>query len=387
MNSYSFDSKHPYCIIGGGASGLAAAALLARAGKPALVLERNARVGKKLAATGNGRCNLGHTPLELSRYHGDVELAKKVFANWQGAEAFFAELGMVCRADGDGRLYPHSNSANTVLDALRQACADATIACDTAVNSVEPVDGGFVINGQIFAHTVIWAGGGDFSLLRQLGHSVIEPFPSLCPVITDKALTRSLKGLRVRAMCRAVAAEGSVLKQELGEVQFNEGSLSGICIMNLSRLVRDYGDNMHISLDLAPDFTEQKLTQLLSTSPLGAAGLFHSRVAQTLNSHSRAFGVPLPRLIKDWRFPVTGVALLSQAQVTAGGVPARELNADLSSRIHPNLYIIGEAVNVDGDCGGYNLEWCWASAAIAGFRIQDSGFRIQGVGMPPIAIL
>jgi predicted flavoprotein YhiN len=123
--------------------------------------------------------------------------------------------------------------------------------------------------------------------------------------------------------------------------------------MNLSRLVRDYGSSLTISLDIAPEFTLEQLRSF----PL--SGLFHSRIVSVLEKKPA-------EAIKDWRFPVTGVAPLSQAQIMSGGIPACELNHDLSSKIHPNLHIIGEAVNIDGDCGGYNLEWAWASAAAVG---------------------
>jgi len=348
-----------WCIIGGGASGLAAAALLSRKAAGAgvsrgiLVMEKNPRVGKKLLSTGNGRCNLGNISLDMSKYHGDVDLVREVFANWQGAQSFFADLGLICKADSAGRLYPYSNTANSVLDTLRFACTHAELLCDTECRSVKSCNGGFLINGSIFAEKLIWATGGEaprsgFHILEQLGHTIVEPFPALCPVITDKALTRSLKGLRIYADCRAVVGE-KVIKQECGEVQFNEGWLSGICIMNLSRLVRDYGNSLTISLDIAPEFTAEQL------QTIGLSGLFHRRIAEV-------FAKKPTQAIKDWRFPVTGVASWGQAQITAGGVPASQLNSDLSSKLCSGLYVIGEAVNVDGDCGGYNLEWAWASA-------------------------
>lgn len=362
--------KFDIAIIGGGASGLAAAALVSKSGKRVLVAERGARAGQKLLMTGNGRCNLSHSPLELGAYHGDAELARAVLAKWEGAERFFASLGLVCVTDGDGRVYPHSNAAASVLDALRLAAfPNAAFMPGTTCSDITPIDGGFLINGGIFAKKLIWAAGGgetsNFGPLGKIGHTIITPFPSLCPIITDKALTRPLKGLRVRAVCRAEAG-GKTLKSERGEVQFNDGSLSGICVMNLSRLVRDYGNRLTVSLDIAPDFTPGELREIINKRA-GCApedrftGLFRKRIGAAL-AQRRGDAVGL---IKDWRFPVTGTAPLGKAQVTAGGVPAAELNGDLSSKLHPNLFIIGEAVNVDGDCGGYNLAWAWASAAEA----------------------
>jgi hypothetical protein len=325
-------------IIGGGASGLAVGALLSKAGIKSAIIEKNPRVGKKLLSTGNGRCNLGNVNLFMDKYHGDVDSATRIFDNWRGAAAFFKSLGLICKADSQGRLYPYSNTAASVSDTLRFACTEAEFICDTECRELP---GG----------TVIWAcGNSDMSLLRQAGHTVIEPFPSLCPIITDPKLTRPLKGLRVHAKCTAIAG-GKVLKEEIGEVQFNDGSLSGICIMNLSRLVRDYGNSLTVSLDIAPDFTAEQLREI----PL--SGLFHSRIVQVI-------GKKPAETVKAWNFPVTGVAPQSKSQVMSGGIPADELNDDLSSKKRAGLYVIGEAVNIDGDCGGFNLEWCWASASV-----------------------
>jgi predicted Rossmann fold flavoprotein len=349
-------------IIGGGASGLAAGALLSSAGKKSIIIERETRVGKKLLATGNGRCNLGNKNLEMHRYHGNVGLAHKIFADWQGAENFFKDFGLICHADGD-LLYPYSNFANSVLDALRFACTGVEFLCDTPCYDIKRVNSGFLINNSIHAEKVIWSCGNsvdsvnstNVSILGELGHTIKKPFPSLCPIVTAQELTRPLKGLRVRALCKAMV-KGEVLKTEEGTVQFKEDSLSGICIMNLSRLVKNHGNKLTISLDIAPEFSLEQLRSI----PLTA--LFHSRIVSALENQ------PI-KTIKDWRFPVTGVYTNAiggtPVQVVAGGVPGGELNADLSSKACPGLYVVGEAVNVDGDCGGYNLEWAWASANTA----------------------
>jgi hypothetical protein len=193
------------------------------------------------------------------------------------------------------------------------------------------------------------------SPLERLGISTEPFFPALCPVVTRKSLTRSLKGLRVRAVASAVY-EDKVIKSEYGEVQFNDGTLSGICIMNLSRLVKDYGNSLTVSLDIAPEFTVDELRSV------ALSGLFHYKIVNVLKDKPH-------ETIKDWRFPTVGVygqsghsVGSSPPQIMAGGVKASELNDDLSTKKYPNLYVVGEAVNVDADCGGYNLEWSWASA-------------------------
>ncbi|MCL2633063.1 MAG: NAD(P)/FAD-dependent oxidoreductase [Oscillospiraceae bacterium] len=314
-------------IIGGGAAGLACAAVLSKAGIKNTIIERNPRVGKKLLMTGNGRCNLGHTPLEMSRYHGDVALAEEVFRDWKGSEAFFNDLGLICRTDNSGRIYPYSNTANSVLDTLRHACTHTEFLLNTECT-------------EIPKGTVILATGSRQLTIDNVQLTITKP--SLCPIITDPNLTRPLKGIRVIADCHAIR-NGKIIKSEYGEVQFNENSLSGICIMNLSRHEPDT-----ISLDLTPEFSIEQLRSI------SLSGLFHSRITQALEKQ------PL-ETIKSWCFPVKGY-VAEKAQITAGGVPAKELNPDLSLKARPNIYVIGEAVNVDGDCGGYNLEWAWASA-------------------------
>jgi hypothetical protein len=325
-------------IIGGGACGLAVGALLSKMGKKSTIIERNPRVGKKLLSTGNGRCNLGNTNLNLTKYHGDVDLAKEVFKNWKGAQHFFKDLGLICRADNEGRLYPYSNTASSVLDTLRFACTEVEFRCDTQVCELPEA---YI--------TVIATGNAKIPFLK---HKTVEPFPALCPIITEKT---GLKGMRVRAVASAVV-NGKVIKSEEGEVQFSENSLSGICIMNLSRLVKDYGNALTISLDIAPEFTVEELQDVPLT------GLFHRRIAEKVKNIETA---------KCWNFPVTRVAENKQSQIMAGGVPMSELNFDLSFKKNPSLYVTGEAVNIDGDCGGYNLEWCWACAEVVVKSIID----------------
>jgi hypothetical protein len=322
-------------IIGGGASGLAVGALLSKSGIKSTIIEKNPRVGKKLLSTGNGRCNLGNSNLDMGKYHGDVDFARRVFEDWQGAEAFFRDFGLICREDSEGRLYPYSNTANSVSDTLRHACTHVDFRLESECQKLPE-------------GIVVIATGNQLSIINDY-FSIVKPFPALCPIMTAKT---GLKGLRVRALVSAIAG-GKILKSELGEVQFNENSLSGICIMNLSRLVKDYGNNLSISLDIVPEFTLEQLRDIPKT------GLFHRRIAETVKNP------------KDWRFPVTGAADLKQAQIMAGGVCASELNPDCSSKKRRGLYVIGEAVNVDADCGGYNLEWAWASANTAAKSIID----------------
>ena len=212
------------------------------------------------------------------------------------------------------------------------------------------------------------------------------PLPALCPVPTDPGQVRALKGLRVRANAAAVIG-GKPLQTESGEVQFTENALSGICIFNLSRLAAVHGSSMEIALDLLPDASADETAALLHElmrlrSALPASdlltGLLPKRVAEAVLRHcgircnepaDRIGGAAAGKLagvLHDWRFPVTGHAAFSQAQVTAGGIAGECVTDTLESKQHRGLFFCGELLDLDGDCGGYNLMWSWASGRTAG---------------------
>lgn len=411
-------------VLGGGAAGLTAAIHAARILKSnnknatVVIIEKNPRVGKKLLSTGNGRCNLAHEPLEAEHYYGERALVRKVLAKSGGYKNFFSSLGLYCATDSEGRVYPHSKNASAVLDALRLECAALGVTEYTCFNCVraEPLIEGFKLISEnaecVSARRLIIACGGMagmtsmtdgsadeiFNLINCFGIKVINPLPSLCPIPVSQKMTRPLKGLRTMASCSAILG-GKTIKTEKGEVQFGNGFLSGICIMNLSRLASLNKERLTISLDLAPDIPLDRLYAFISGAAVirSAAmledlltGLLHKRIGILLINQAlelsldRSCGTltaseaeKLACIIKDWRFPVLSADLNRQpawnnAQCTAGGVPASELTDELMSVKKPDLYIAGEAVNVDGDCGGYNLAWAWASGEVAGISAAQS---------------
>ena len=396
---YKGDSmKHTHqtdiAIIGGGASGLAAALTAARHGAAVLLLEKLPRVGKKILATGNGCCNLGNLSKDMAHYGGGVDIAS-VLEQFVGEEAFFRALGLWVRADEEGRLYPQSNQATAVLDALRLTCAKLGVeeVCGFCVKEITPESDGFLLrstNGQtVHARRVILATGGlagsqygsageGLKLARDLGHRVTDCRPALTPVPVDPRLVRSLKGLRVHAKVTALR-DGKILCTEVGQVQFSEGALSGICVFNLSAYCPDV-----LELDLLPDCDDVStlLTEICS-SRAGFAledmltGLLPKRIGQVLLKLctdlpqtarvSELDAIALTRLakiLKAWRFPARHPDNWEAAQVTAGGVT--EVAPDLESTILPGLYFAGEILDVHGDCGGFNLRFAWASGVRAG---------------------
>ena len=388
-------------VAGGGASGLAAAITAAEQGAYVMLLERLPRVGKKILLTGNGRCNLGNTDTGYAHYHGTLPQAKQILAGFD-AVRWFRRFGLLTRTDAEGRIYPMSGTAASVLDALRFAAEQRGVRmlCEKQVTAVTPKGTRWQVTagGETFtADAVIFAAGGSAApncgtdgnllpLLRRMGYTVTEPRPALCPVLTDPAAVRALKGLRVRADVSALR-EGRVLKTESGEVQFTEQALSGICVFNLSRLAAMYGSSMTLSLDLLPsvpaDETASLLEELLRLrgdlpgSEL-LTGLFPKRIGEMLLRQSGgSCQAPaseitadtkkkLILLLHDLCFPVKGTASFAQAQVTAGGIAGQCVTKTLESKLHPGIWFCGELLDLDGDCGGYNLTWCWASGVTAG---------------------
>lgn len=408
-------------IVGGGAAGLAAAIsaarLLQKKTSPAriVILEQGARVGKKLLSTGNGRCNLTNTSLSGEAYHSFSSSFPLLFRDFSTEKvlSFFEQLGLLCRIEEGGRVYPYSGQASTVLDTLRQTCALLGIAecCEFPVTGIRFKKQDFLLSSEqkcCRCKAVIIACGGraaaflgigkdGYTLLSSFGHSITPVFPSLVPVKSDPKLTRSLKGVRVSCSV-TLLRDGTPLKTETGELQFTESGLSGICIFQLSRYAGEF-QTLHTaggkpcralecSVDLFPEFSTDSFIRLLCTSKerqpglsVGQllCGLLHKRVAQSLlKTLNLSPELPAGQLnlhalksianrAKNWLFPVYGTLSWQNAQVTAGGVSLSEFDSlTLESKCIPGLFAAGEVLDVDGDCGGFNLHWAWSSGIRAG---------------------
>ncbi len=392
--------KYDIAIIGGGASGLVAAISAKRTAPDSRVclLERLPRVGKKLLATGNGRCNLTNDNMNRSFFNGSCTKFYNIIENFNTKE-FFESLGLMCTSDSEGRVYPMSNTASSVLDALRLEAEKLgiEIICDFPVKDIK---NGYVIssdNGTVSAKSVILCGGGlsqpplgsDGSLLRiskNMGIKVTKLAPALTAVKTDLNLVKSLKGLRVHGNA-TLYCDDKPLKSEYGEIQFNEGVLSGICIFNLSTCFTE-GKKHYITLDLLPEKNWKKIENTLiniqnirSDAPLEdfLSGILHKRLGNLIikNSVDYKLNEPCSVLkksdineiagqIKSLRFPVTGLQGFEKSQVTSGGIHADELNGQLMSKKYKGLYFCGEMLDIIGLCGGYNLTFAFASGFFAG---------------------
>ncbi len=402
-------------IIGGGAVGLAAACHLGREAaanntkKTVLVLEKAPRVGKKLLATGNGTCNITNVNATAENYHGDRRLAAQLLEAVPPSQTleFFRSLGVLCTVRPDGKAYPRSAQAASVLDALRlelAACGVET-RCDCAVSAIKPHKGGFALSlpeGEtLMARQVLVCVGGaaapslggsaeGYRLLTDLGCEKTPLFPSIVQLRTATDFVRAVKGIRVDAAVSLWLDDKRIAADE-GEVLFTDYGLSGPAVMAISRAAADWErrkqGNMTVRLHLMPDWDVEQLTEEIQrrrslkgrTLEDVLTGLLHKRVGQTV---LRVAGVtPLTRAVDTltdaecarvaatiaaWEIPVTGTQGFGGAQVTAGGIAPSDFDpATLMHRRYVGLYAAGEVLDVDGDCGGYNLQFAWSGAAVA----------------------
>ena len=394
-------------IIGGGASGMAAALAAAEdTGNRVVLLERQARLGRKLQATGNGRCNLSNLHAGREGYHGDTpgfsRFALTQFPPERTLE-WFGALGLYAVAEESGRVYPYSDQANSVVDVLRFALEKPNIRLELGceVEKIRKTAKGFRLewaDGALDCDRLIVACGGlagtklggsmsGYKLLRSLGHRCTRLRPNLVQVKTAWGGVAALKG--VRANCRAeILHEGALVRAGGGELQFTECGLSGPVMFELSRDVCQERGSWVCRLDFLPDMPERTLLAAL-TRRTGTAlpaselftGILHNRLGRVL---TQAAGIPLSasisslseaqlveaaRLAKGLEAPLTEPLGMDSAQVTAGGIVTAEFNEEtMESKLCPGLFACGEVLDVDGDCGGYNLQWAWSSGRLAGIN-------------------
>ena len=395
------NNHYDLLIIGGGASGLAAAVTAKALGVGRIaVLEKLPRVGKKLLATGNGRCNLSHAGISAADYRGSVDTAP-ILQQFGDASSFFENLGLYIRTDDAGRMYPYSMTATAVLDAFRLRMREDGVEerCGTEVQSLcrkgtlwqvttadTVLTAPFVIfSSGGYAAPKLGTDGSAWDLLTHLGIPFIPPVPNLCPVRSDPALLRPLKGLRVKGEITLYKGDDA-LRTEPGEVQFTEKALSGICVFNLSGFIdMSHSQDYFFLFDPMPDIgidlesmlytlqgtrfgmtCEEMLSGLLP-KPLIRLVLKNAGISPE-SPCSELSGREIRKLAvcgRSLQFPVRGLAGFDQAQATRGGVPGSVLDAHLQVKGHPGLFVTGEAADVHSVCGGYHLHWCWASGAAA----------------------
>ena len=399
-------------VIGGGASGLAAALSVRESLENRVtVFERQNRVGRKLLATGNGRCNLTNRGASLEHYHGaDPSFPGPALRRFGSEDTlrWFLSLGLVTRTEPSGRVYPISDAAASVVDTLRLAldARGGETRCAEPVAKAEKRGGKFIVTGPLgqtytFDKLIVACGGmagarvggvrSGYDLLAGFGHTVTDLVPSLVQLKTDNAWTRPMKGVRTQAKL-TLERDGAVLAGASGEVQFTDYGVTGPGVYDLSRAASVAGAGYNLCLRLLPDLDRVDIIDYMKAkrddfpdykAESLFAGALHNSIARTVLRR-----VQIPQEARLWalsdaaldlvadtlcryELPLTGTLGFDDAQVTAGGVDTAGFDPEtLESRLVPGLY-------VDGDCGGYNLQWAWSSGRLAGLA---AGGLLEALG-------
>ena len=378
-------------IIGGGASGLMAAIWASRLGAAVTVLEKNDKPGRKLLATGNGRCNFTNRYQDASCYRtGNQERASRVLEQFteQDTEQFFEQLGIRIRSR-EGWLYPASEQAQSVLDLLVLEARFRKVKIktrETAV-AVEKAENGYLVRTEGWQYpadsVIICCGscasqiaGSDGDTLRfadQLQLASIPFSPALCPLRCKGNQFSSWAGVRVRAKITLLVENQEILTEQ-GELQLTDYGVSGIPVFQISRYaIRAVHENKNaeLSINFFPELNQKELEEYLEQRKTACpyktekellVGLFPEKLIRVLCAQK-----DLIHGINDFRLPVKDSLSFEQAQVCSGGVDTSEVQSKtMESRLHKGLYFAGELLDIDGTCGGYNLQWAWSSGATAG---------------------
>ncbi len=399
-------------IIGAGASGVMCALALKEKNKSlkVLLLEKNDKLGKKLSITGNGRCNLGNVNTNISNFNSDSNLSDfksmleidnfdflNVLANTNDKESYYDYLiscGVLITKEKE-YLYPHTMQAVSVCKSFERYLnyLNVKIKYNYDVSSVLKNKDEFIINNDIKSKVVVIATGGKsypktgstgegYDILKKFGHTITDLYPSLTQLKSDHKYIKELQGVRVNAKA-SLCVNGKIEKQETGQIQFTIDSLSGICIFNLSRNVKEYLTNnkpVKIIIDFVPNYNKIEIRNYIKTFPLYnttevLSCITNNKIAKVITKKLKLSSKIVKTLseselndlcntIKNMSFNITDTGDFNTAQVTSGGAKLDEFTKKLESIKCKGLYAIGEVLDVDGKSGGYNLSWAFTSALI-----------------------
>lgn len=395
-------------IIGGGASGLCCAIEAAKGKNQVTVYEAKERVGKKILATGNGRCNMFNAFAKADDY-SSPDFVRGVFSSCDvsAVRHFFEGLGLYTREDEEGRAYPLSNQAASVLDVLRFECdrLGVRVLCDNPVTQIKPKGKGFIICNENYDKVVLSCGSkaavkafNGYDILKSIGHTTIKPMPGLTKLtVKDNTYTRQLKGIRHKAVL-TLYIDGKKCGEEKGELLFADYGLSGIAIMQLSSIIaRCFLSGKKatpvISCDFVPDMSFDELYKAIKKiishnetmkSENLLTGLMPRKLGEGVIKCARVpTGKEIGKLkdeeikaitqkAKAFDFEISALRPFEDAQIACGGAATKEFNKyTLESLKYDGLYACGEILDVDGPCGGYNLLWAFASGIVVGRQISN----------------
>lgn len=401
-------------IIGAGASGMMAAVTAARRGAKVALLEHKDAIGKKILATGNGKCNYTNKNMSADKYHGSRQLIKNGLSRFDEKDtiAFFESIGIPAY-DNNGYIYPNSKQAASVVAAFRMELSRLKVDVKTLAQTdtikympdtnsntgIYQVSGSFgrlsskklIIACGLTASSKLGSDGSLFNAVSALGHHITGVVPALCGFYCSGINFKKITGVRCDATVSSVI-DGDIAESETGELQLTDYGLSGIPVFQISSLLSralNKGQKAGITIDFLPSYTHEQLYEYLKSRSMATTdrrslnemlnGLLNSKLMLEL-IHKSGLSPDqkgsqltdndinlLTDTIKHTAVSVSRARDAEFAQVCAGGLRTKEIDArTLESRIHPGLYFAGELLDVDGICGGYNLQWAWTSGYITG---------------------
>ena len=419
-------------IIGAGPAGIMAAIWVGKSGKNTVLLEKNDIIGRKILATGNGRCNLTNANITINRYHGtDTSFAEPILASFSehATVKFFESLGVLIKEEDRGRIFPRTNQASTVVEALKAELGKmgVTIITNFTVKNLTPPSLSSLVasqgpnpkldswpptrndnhwcicaeNGQtVTADKLILTTGGKAAhqfgssgdglfWAKNWGHTIVPIHAALVPLETKEEFVKEIMGIKL-VVNASLVVNGKTIESRKGDLLFTHFGISGPAAMGLAGLASQAladGKEVVVSIDMLPDVTSDDLdatitrqigedgkkaikTILAGLIPknlipriLASSGIKDDMKAAEISKSQRKAIIDA---LKEFRLTVAKVRPLKEAQVTAGGIATVEVTSDLESKIIPGLYFAGEILDVDGDSGGFNLQWAWSSGKVAG---------------------
>jgi predicted Rossmann fold flavoprotein len=398
-------------VVGGGAAGMIAAISARRSGADVTILEKNPRVGKKILATGNGRCNFTNINTDITYYHGSTpKFAYGALSSFTPEDTirFFEELGIAHKVEDLGKVFPMSDQASSILDVLLYELNESgiNIACDANVKDINPKNDKFRIDledGKVYwGDSVIIAAGGKampssgsdgsgYDLATKMGHSITNLFPALVQLMLEGAFFKRIDGVKFVGTAEIIHNNKSIVKDR-GDILFTNYGVSGPPILQISRKAGELlneGKAAHLKITIMDMMRKEELRELLDKRfqrglkkpvEFSLVGLINKRLIPVVLMEAGINDVKRPvadlsseereriaDILTDWRLKIKGTKSWPSAQVTAGGVDTKGINPDtMESKSVKGLFFAGEIIDIDGQCGGFNLQWAWSSGFIAG---------------------